>query len=176
MPVISRECTHAGNVSVKTLPHKKENPLHHNSCCCAGVRWMPPQWPGPPGTSGAVMTCGRLHRRSAVQGTIDNHATYLIFDSVALLAGSESWTRDDQAALFLWFSKYIHHLQSDHCRSESLQENNHGTFFDVQYLSIVSFLRRCGRSPIHGSLTLFDSAFGSAWCLVYEVCWLGRLG
>lgn len=78
-----------------------------------------------------------------MQGTIDNHGTYAVFDAVALLQGSAAWTQEDQAALVKWFSEYIQHLQSEHCRNESLQENNHGTFFDVQYLAILSFLRRC---------------------------------
>lgn len=98
--------------------------------------------------------CYRGHARDAatqlsnteahcIQGTIDNHATYAIFEAVALLADSKAWTKEDHAALVQWFSKYIHHLQSNHCRNESLQENNHGTYFDVQYLSVLSFLGRC---------------------------------
>eukprot|EP00892_Ulva_mutabilis_P012789 jgi/Ulvmu1/9883/UM057_0039.1 len=81
-------------------------------------------------------------KKGATTGTIDNHGTYAVFDAVALLAGSAAWTEAAHAALHTWFTQYMHHLQSEHCRNESLQENNHGTFFDVQYLSILSFLNR----------------------------------
>eukprot|EP00892_Ulva_mutabilis_P005427 jgi/Ulvmu1/3256/UM151_0004.1 len=78
----------------------------------------------------------------ATVGTIDNHAVHAVFDAVALLSGSAAWTEADHAALHTWFTQYMHHLQSEHCRNESMQENNHGTYFDVQYLSILLFLDR----------------------------------
>jgi hypothetical protein len=65
-----------------------------------------------------------------------------MFDGLALIAPSGLWTTEDHHDLQAWFSEYIKHLQSPHCRQEAQMLNNHGTCFDLQYLSILQFLKR----------------------------------
>src|SRR5688572_24982575 len=62
-------------------------------------------------------------------GIIETRGLTRVVDSVGLLAGSESWTRSDQAGIEEWFAKYLTWLrESKHGKDESAAENNHGTF------------------------------------------------
>jgi hypothetical protein len=77
-----------------------------------------------------------------MQGTIDNKNVYQLFDSAHLLSGSRAWTAEDNEALLTWTDAYVKHLQDEHVKPERCQSNNHGTYFDVQYLSVLKALHR----------------------------------
>lgn len=93
-----------------------------------------------------------------LQGTIDLKNIYMITDAAELLTGSQEWSQGDREALQAWMGKYVEHLQSDHIKFERCSNNNHGTYFDVQYLtvlrcellSIVLRLFPCSTIPVKG--------------------------
>lgn len=82
-----------------------------------------------------------------MQGTIDNKGIVLVFDGIAMITTSAAWREEDATAMAAWASQFVLHLQSGHCTDEQASLNNHGTYFDVQYLSILIFLGRCARPP-----------------------------
>jgi hypothetical protein len=66
-----------------------------------------------------------------------------VIDGVALISNSQSWTTEKNKALEEWFSQYFQWLiESDHGKEEILRPNNHGTWYDVQYVSIALYLRK----------------------------------
>ena len=76
-------------------------------------------------------------------GIIDTHGFSWLLEMVGLLAASSAWNNDDQRALQAWFSAYLHWLlTSGHGQDEAAQENNHGTWYDVQVASLALFVGR----------------------------------
>ncbi len=72
-------------------------------------------------------------------GIIDTRSFLPIGESVNLLAGSDAEKELDRNALKNWFSEYLNWmLTSKIGRDEADQENNHGTWYDVQtaYLAL----------------------------------------
>jgi hypothetical protein len=73
-------------------------------------------------------------------GIIDTAQIGFLVDSVGLLGGSASWTDEDQLSLVEWMSQFLTWLvDSDYGRDEAGQSNNHGTWYDVQVLSLALF-------------------------------------
>ena len=84
---------------------------------------------------------GRCDGRGS--GIIDTHGFGWLVEMVGLLAASSAWNRDDQRALEAWFGAYLDWLlDSKYGREEASQNNNHGTWYDVQTASIALFVGR----------------------------------
>lgn len=74
-------------------------------------------------------------------GMIDLRGFAQVVDGVGLLAGSKSWTSDDQKALVTWFTEYLDWLQTSKIGTQEAEsDNNHGVWFDVQRTSIALFV------------------------------------
>jgi hypothetical protein len=64
-----------------------------------------------------------------------------LVDGIGLLAGSQSWTAADQQGMVAWVGDYFHWLTTSKIgRGEDAADNNHGTFYDVQAISLALFL------------------------------------
>jgi hypothetical protein len=73
-------------------------------------------------------------------GLIETASIGKIVDGVGLLAGSRSWTAADQRGLEDWFTKFLAWMQeSENGKAESNAKNNHGTYYDVQIISLALF-------------------------------------
>jgi Alginate lyase len=77
-----------------------------------------------------------------MQGTIDMKNVYQLFDSIAMLHGSPHWTSTDVSKMHAWMVEYVAYLTSEHVAPERSSINNHGTYFDLQYVSVLRFLGR----------------------------------
>jgi hypothetical protein len=70
-------------------------------------------------------------------GIIDAKDLAFVPDSALLLDGCSAWPDAKQEALKSWLSEYVLWLSSSsHATDEFVQLNNHGTWFDVQALSL----------------------------------------
>jgi hypothetical protein len=74
-------------------------------------------------------------------GIIDTHWFALIVDDISLLETSKSWTNEDDSNFKLWLNQYLDWLiNSKNGKDESNAKNNHGSWYDVQVVSIALFL------------------------------------
>jgi len=74
-------------------------------------------------------------------GLIETAGLPGIWDAVGLLADSKSWTQDDQRGLEEWGKQFLHWMQhSKNGRAEAAAKNNHGTYYDVQLVSLALFV------------------------------------
>jgi len=74
-------------------------------------------------------------------GIIETHRLPDLLDAVGLLAGSAAWTAEDQRALRGWCMRYLTWLhESPNGRREQQAENNHGSWYDVQVVSLSLFV------------------------------------
>jgi Alginate lyase len=79
-------------------------------------------------------------------GIIDTHNLPQVTDAIGLLTSSKSWTKADEQGLKQWFREYLNWLRtSKNGRKESEAKNNHGTFYDVQVVTIALF---CGENDV----------------------------
>lgn len=92
---------------------------------------------------------GRDEGRGA--GLIESrHFAYLL-DAPGLLEGSKHWSAADQQGMRKWFTEYFEWLKnSKNGRQEVKAGNNHGTWFEAQYLAIALFLER--KDDVQGSV------------------------
>jgi hypothetical protein len=83
-------------------------------------------------------------------GLIETRGLTDVVDSIGLLAGSKSWTREDQRGVEAWYEAFLKWmLESKNGRDESAARNNHGTYYDVQVVSFALFL---GRKELAGKV------------------------
>lgn len=82
---------------------------------------------------------GRNDGRGA--GLIETSGLRNIVDAIGLIEGSKSWTASDQQGMKQWFEEYFTWLTTSVIgKNESNAKNNHGTWYDVQRISIAFFL------------------------------------
>jgi len=84
-----------------------------------------------------------------IPGVVEGRAAGLItarcladlVDAIGLLAGSKSWTTNDQQGMTAWAGDYLQWLTTSKIgRDEDAAFNNHGTFYDVQAVSLALFI------------------------------------
>jgi hypothetical protein len=74
-------------------------------------------------------------------GLIGARALADVVDAIGLLAGSKNWTANDQQRMAAWAADYLHWLTTSKIGlGEEAATNNHGTFYDVQAVSLALFL------------------------------------
>jgi hypothetical protein len=74
-------------------------------------------------------------------GILETRGLTRVVDSIGLLEGSKSWTKDDQKSLESWFDQYLTWItKSKNGVDEALAKNNHGTHYDVQLVSFALFV------------------------------------
>ncbi len=76
-------------------------------------------------------------------GIIDSHNLPQVLDAAGLIAGSKAWSAEDDRGMRDWFAHYLDWMMtSKNGLQEAKQENNHGTFYDAQIISIALYLNR----------------------------------
>jgi hypothetical protein len=76
-------------------------------------------------------------------GILEARHIAIAADAICLLAGSKSWTDDDQSALNQWLGTFLDWLLTcDAGRDEHNAKNNHGTWYDVQTTELALCLGR----------------------------------
>jgi hypothetical protein len=74
-------------------------------------------------------------------GLIEGRFLTHVVDAVGLLAGSKSWSDEDQRGLQAWFARFLDWMRtSKNGRDEAAAQNNHGTYYDIQAASYALFL------------------------------------
>jgi hypothetical protein len=64
-----------------------------------------------------------------------------LVDAIGLLAGSKSWTTNDQQGMIVWAGDYLQWLTTSEIGlGEDAASNNHGTFYDAQAVSLALFI------------------------------------
>jgi hypothetical protein len=64
-----------------------------------------------------------------------------VIDAIGLIQVSSAWTKEDQAGVVSWFTKYLSWLMNSKAgKHEGQKINNHGTYYYVQVTAIASFL------------------------------------
>ena len=73
-------------------------------------------------------------------GLIETRDLYRLVDAIGLLDGSKSWTASDQKGMEEWCAKFLDWMMhSQNGKDEAAAKNNHGTFYDVQVVSLALF-------------------------------------
>jgi hypothetical protein len=84
-----------------------------------------------------------------IPGEVEGRSTGLIgargladlVDAIGLLAGSSSWETNDQQGMTAWAGDYFQWLTTSKIGlGEDAASNNHGTFYDVQAVSLALFI------------------------------------
>ncbi|MEI9955599.1 MAG: alginate lyase family protein [Ferruginibacter sp.] len=79
-------------------------------------------------------------------GLIDTHNLPQVVDAIGLLRSSKQWKQSDEQGMKQWFSSYLHWLlNSKNGKKEAESKNNHGTFYDMQVVTIALF---CGETDV----------------------------
>ncbi|HEX2950334.1 MAG TPA: alginate lyase family protein [Armatimonadota bacterium] len=74
-------------------------------------------------------------------GIIDTHLLFAVMDAISLLKRTTAWTAADQRGMINWFDAYLTWLlTSDLGKSESGEQNNHGTWYDTQVAGFAFFI------------------------------------
>ena len=74
-------------------------------------------------------------------GLIETRDLYRLVDGIGLLAGSKSWTAADQKGLKDWCARFLDWmLHSEKGKEEAAAKNNHGSYYDVQVVSLALFV------------------------------------
>lgn len=73
-------------------------------------------------------------------GIIETPGLASIVDAIVLLRNSPKWTIEKEQSMQNWMSAYLHWLiTSEHGKKEAIHPNNHGTYYDVQAISLALF-------------------------------------
>lgn len=73
-------------------------------------------------------------------GLIDTRAVNKLIDGIQLLAGSKALSKKDYAAIQDWHKKFLDWMRNNPIgKDEADEANNHGTWYDVQAVSIALF-------------------------------------
>lgn len=73
-------------------------------------------------------------------GIIETRSIGKITDTIALIRNSESWNTELEDGMQKWFAAYLDWLiNSEKGKKESVHPNNHGTWYDVQAISLALF-------------------------------------
>jgi hypothetical protein len=73
-------------------------------------------------------------------GIIETRGLPELIDGISLISGSPAWTEADAAGLKAWMRAYLTWLvESQHGRDESVNGNNHETWYDVQVASLALY-------------------------------------
>jgi hypothetical protein len=66
-----------------------------------------------------------------------------------MLQNSNAWTHTKEIGLQSWFKEYYQWLtESSHGQEERIRPNNHGTWYDVQCISILLYLERASEATL----------------------------
>ncbi|KAF9583649.1 hypothetical protein BGW38_008945 [Lunasporangiospora selenospora] len=79
------------------------------------------------------------------QGVLDMFKVYAMFDALKTIRGSKAMQAEPTLIkdLQAWFSSYLDWMHSSvQANQERNAHNNHGTYYSVQYISILEFLGR----------------------------------
>jgi hypothetical protein len=96
-------------------------------------------------------------------GIIDTRHFLRVIDSVALLRQSGAWVDEDNAALQAWMSQYLDWLlTSDAGQHEHAENNNHGTWYDVQTAAIALYV---GKSDVVRDIVEHAKNYRVARCI-----------
>lgn len=95
----------------------------------------------------AQVVLGRNEGRGA--GIIDAHLFCEFVDACGFLQDSKALSADEWRKVHVWFSQYLKWLlESEHGKKEAEAKNNHGSWYDVQVVSISFFLGDTNRASI----------------------------
>lgn len=74
-------------------------------------------------------------------GIIETASFYIIIDAIGILETSDDWSEEDDSNIKKWFEEYLTWLTTNQYGiDESNWKNNHGSWYDVQVVSISLFL------------------------------------
>ncbi|KAG0259880.1 hypothetical protein BG011_002331 [Mortierella polycephala] len=85
------------------------------------------------------------HDLGRAQGVLDMFKVYGMFDALKAIEGSKALLAEPQLipSLQKWFTSYLNWIDNSvQAKQERNAHNNHGTYFTVQYISILEFLGR----------------------------------
>lgn len=83
---------------------------------------------------------GRDNSKGRPEGLIDSYSFVGMLNSVQLLKGSKSYTKNDEKELQKWFADFCVWLEtSDQGKKENAAKNNHATGFDAQLVTYYLF-------------------------------------
>jgi len=73
-------------------------------------------------------------------GLIETRGMYRLVDAIGLLQDSKAWTAEDQKGMEEWCGKFLDWMMhSKNGQEEAAAKNNHGTYYDVQVVSLALF-------------------------------------
>lgn len=76
-------------------------------------------------------------------GIIDTQSLPQVLDAAGLLGSYEGWNTQDQEGMRAWAAAYLEWLRNSELgKKESKEQNNHGTWYDVQVASLALFVER----------------------------------
>lgn len=78
-------------------------------------------------------------------GIIDIHGVPELIDAVCIIQGSKSWSDKEEKDLEQWFKDYLKWMmESKNGIDEAKTKNNHGSWYDVQAVSVALFTGNSG--------------------------------
>ncbi len=84
-------------------------------------------------------------------GLLETRGLTRAVDAIGLLDGSKSLTPADKKGIEDWFTKFVNWMQeSKNGKEESMSQNNHGTYYDVQLTCFSLFI---GKNDLAKSVT-----------------------
>ncbi|CAB4396982.1 unnamed protein product [Rhizophagus irregularis] len=83
------------------------------------------------------------HKSGRRTGVLDMHPIYRMLQSIPLMRSSHKWDFSVEKELKDWISKYYQWLETTSLgKDEKYSKNNHGTYYDVQAVYLLSYLDR----------------------------------